>query len=87
VVGAILATGAHQFATPDAAADRAIRGKPALAIWGEADRTLRAEHFLPLFSAIFPAAPVRRLAGVGHYCFEDAPEAVAGLIAEFIRQA
>jgi len=71
VVGAILATGAHQFATPDAAADRAIRGK----------------HFLPLFSAIFPAAPVRRLAGVGHYCFEDAPEAVAGLIAEFIRQA
>lgn len=80
------ATGAHKFETPDPAADRAIRGKPALAIWGEADRTLHAEHFLPLFSAIFPDAPVRRLAGVGHYCFEDAPEVVGGLIADFIRQ-
>ena len=80
------ATDAHRFETPDAAADRSIRDKPALAIWGEADRTLRAEHFLPLFSAIFPAAPVKRLAGVGHYCFEDAPEAVTSLIAEFIRQ-
>ena len=28
------ATGAHRFETPDAAAERAIRGKPALAIWG-----------------------------------------------------
>lgn len=80
------ATGAHQFQTPDPAADRLIRSKPALAIWGEADRTLRAEHFLPLFSAIFPTAPVRRLAGVGHYCFEDAPEEIASLITEFIRQ-
>jgi cis-3-alkyl-4-acyloxetan-2-one decarboxylase len=62
------ATDAHRFETPNPAADRAIRGKPALAIWGEADRTLHAEHFLPLFSAIFPAAPVKRLSGVGHYC-------------------
>lgn len=80
------ATGAHQFEAPDPAADRLIRSKPALAIWGEADRTLHADHFLPLFSAIFPAAPVWRLAGVGHYCFEDAPQEIAGLIAEFIAQ-
>lgn len=80
------ATGAHQFEMPDPAAGRAIRSKPALAIWGEADRTLRAEHFLPLFSELFPAAPIKRLAGVGHYCFEDAPEDIGGLIAEFIRQ-
>ena len=80
------ATGAHQFATPDAAAERAIRSLPALAIWGEADRTLQAEHFLPLFSALFPAAPVKRLAGVGHYCFEDAPEAIGSLIADFLRE-
>jgi cis-3-alkyl-4-acyloxetan-2-one decarboxylase len=78
------ATGAHQFEAPTPAADRAIRSRPALAIWGEADRTLHADHFLPLFSAIFPAAPVRRLAGVGHYCFEDAPQDIAGLIVEFI---
>ena len=35
----------------------AIRDKPALAIWGDADRTLGAEHFLPLFTALFPSAP------------------------------
>ena len=80
------ATGVHRFETPDSAADRAIRGKPALAIWGEADRTLRAEHFLPLFKAVFPTAPVHSLAGVGHYCLEDAPDEAAALIADFIRQ-
>ncbi|WP_159009186.1 alpha/beta fold hydrolase [Bradyrhizobium sp. S69] len=81
-----IATGMHQFETPDAAADRAIRGRPALAIWGDADRTLHAEHFLPLFTQLFPAAPVHRLAGVGHYCLEDAPDEIGRLIAEFIRQ-
>jgi len=78
--------GAHRFETPDAAADRAIRAKPALAIWGEADRTLHAEHFLPLFAQLFPTAPVHRLTGVGHYCIEDAPDVVAALIASFVRQ-
>ena len=81
------ATGAHQFETPDPAAERAIRNKPALAIWGEADRTLHAEHFLPLFSAIFPAAPIERLPGVGHYCFEDAPETISRLIADFLQRS
>lgn len=80
------ATGAHRFETPDAAADRAIRSRPAIAIWGEADRTLHAEHFLPLFTQIFPSAPVRRLAGVGHYCLEDAPDEIGRLVADFIRQ-
>lgn len=80
------ATGAHRFETPDAAADRAIRARPALAIWGEADHTLHAGHFLPLFTQLFPAAPVYRLAGVGHYCLEDSPDEVAALVTEFIRQ-
>jgi pimeloyl-ACP methyl ester carboxylesterase len=78
------ANAAHRFEQPDAAAD--IRRKPALAIWGEADRTLHAEHFLPLFAAIFPTAPIARLAGVGHYCLEDAPSAITTLIAEFLHQ-
>jgi haloalkane dehalogenase len=80
------ATGAHKFEAPDPAAEREIRSKPALAIWGEADRTLRAEHFLPLFSTLFPIAPVARMAGVGHYCLEDAPGKVTGMISEFIQQ-
>ena len=81
------ATGAHQFEVPDPTAERIIRGKPALAIWGEADRTLHAEHFLPLFSALFPSAPIERLPGVGHYCFEDAPDIISGLIADFLRRS
>jgi cis-3-alkyl-4-acyloxetan-2-one decarboxylase len=80
------AIGAHRFEVPDAAADRAIRAKPALAIWGVADRTLHAEYFLPLFSELFPNAPIHRLAGVGHYCFEDAPNEVAALIVQFVNQ-
>ena len=80
------ATGAHRFEVPDAAARRAIATKPAMAIWGMADRTLHAEHFLPLFSELFPDAPVHRLPGVGHYSFEDAPGAIADHIATFLAQ-
>jgi haloalkane dehalogenase len=79
------ALGAHRFEQPDAAAVRAIRGRPALAIWGEADRTLQADYFLPLFRSLFPSAPVQRLPGVGHYCFEDAPETIATMIRDFIQ--
>jgi len=80
-----VAIGAHRFETPDAAALRAIRAVPALAIWGEADRTLRAEHFLPLFTDLWPSAPIHRLAGVGHYSLEDAPAPIASLVGEFLR--
>lgn len=80
------ATGAHRFEVPDAAAVQAIRALPALAIWGMADRTLQAEHFLPQFSSLFSGAPVHRLPGVGHYCLEDAPEAITALVAGFLRE-
>jgi haloalkane dehalogenase len=76
----------HRFETPGAAAELAIRAKPALAIWGTSDRTLHAEHFLPLFSELFPTAPIHLLAGVGHYCLEDAPDEIAALILQFLRQ-
>jgi haloalkane dehalogenase len=81
-----LATAAHRFEQPHAAAVREIRNKPALAIWGEADRTLQGEYFLPLFTDVFPAAPVERLSGVGHYCLEDAPGKIADLITGFLDQ-
>ncbi|MGV2184547.1 alpha/beta fold hydrolase [Rhizobium rhizogenes] len=79
------ATGAHQFEAPDVEAARAIRAKPALAIWGDADRTLHAAHFLPLFVQLFPGAPVHCLAGVGHYCLEDAPDEIGKLIKDFVQ--
>lgn len=77
---------AHSFEMPDAKAKREIQSRPALAIWGMADRTLHAEHFLPLFSELFPQAPIHKLAGVGHYCLEDAPEEIAAHITAFLRQ-
>ncbi len=78
------ATGAHKFEQPDAATKAELAKKPALAIWGDADRTLHAVHFLPLFSQAFPNGRVHRLPGVGHYSLEDAPEEVARLVAEFV---
>lgn len=88
-VGAIgwakgFATGTHQFETPDAATKTELAKKPALAIWGQADRTLQAQHFLPLFSQAFPTGKVHRLSGVGHYSPEDAPEEVSRLVMEFV---
>ena len=90
-VGAIgwakgFATGQHQFEQPDRAAKLAIQQKPALAIWGDEDRTLNARHFLPLFSQLFPDAPVHRLPNTGHYSPEDAPDDVARIVANFLKE-
>ena len=78
------AIGAHEFEKPDTATKAELARKPALAIWGEADRTLHAEHFLPLFGQAFPDGQVHRLPGAGHYSPEDAPEDVARLVAKFV---
>ncbi len=78
------ATGAHQFAVPDAATKASVQEKPALAIWGEQDRTLQPEHFLPLFTQLFPTAPVITLPSAGHYSLEDAPEEISKLVIDFV---
>ncbi|MGO4701411.1 alpha/beta fold hydrolase [Dyella sp. 2RAB6] len=80
------ALGIHRFEEPNESTWRAIQEKPAIAIWGMADRTLHARHFLPLFSALFPAAPIHKLDGVGHYSFEDAPEEIERLVRAFLQQ-
>ena len=78
------ATNAHRFEQPDAATRRALAVKPALAIWGEQDRTLHAAHFLPLFETAFPEGVIRLLAQAGHYSPEDAPLEVAELVLGFV---
>jgi len=88
-VGAIgwakgFATGAHRFELPDSAVLAELARKPALSLWGEADRTLHADQFLPLFRQVFPAGEIRRLAGAGHYSPEDAPHDVGRLVAHFV---
>jgi pimeloyl-ACP methyl ester carboxylesterase len=78
-----LALGAHRFAEPSPAAGEHARRIPALAIWGTQDRTLAAEHFLPLFRAAFPDGLVSELPGTGHYSPEDAPHIISPLLRLF----
>jgi len=80
------AEGAHRFEPADAPTARAVSRKPALAIWGMADRTLHPKHFIPLFSEAFANGTVRRLEDVGHYSHEDAPEEIATGIDEFLHE-
>lgn len=78
------ALGKHRFEEPNLSDIETLAAKPALALWGEADRTLFADQFLPLFQRAFPDGEVHRLAGVGHYSPEDAPQDVAEHVAQFI---
>lgn len=66
---------------PDAVA--ALRGKPAMMLYGMRDRVLLPHHFIPIFEDAFPGAPVFRLDDAGHFLQEDAPETVALLIDAF----
>lgn len=74
----------HQFEVPTQGAMAAMRGRPALAIWGMADQTLLGELFLPLFQAVFPLGEVERMEGVGHYCMEDAPGRIVARVRDFL---
>ena len=59
--------------------------KPAIGIFGEADRAIPADYAVASFKGMFPNGPVVRLPGVGHFLQEDAPEAVASMIELFIQ--
>jgi haloalkane dehalogenase len=74
----------HHFEIPDEETQAILAKKHALAVWGESDRTLNHQHFLPLFKQAFPNGQVHVLHDVGHYSPEDAPEKVARLVMEFI---
>jgi pimeloyl-ACP methyl ester carboxylesterase len=65
------------------AAVNAIRAKPAMMIYGMKDRVLLPHHFIPVFRAAFPDAPVHELVHAGHFLQEDAPETVAFLVRQF----
>jgi pimeloyl-ACP methyl ester carboxylesterase len=75
---------AHRFEQPGPEARERASRLPALTIWGSEDRTLAAEHFLPLFRETFPRGLVSELPGVGHYSPEDAPATITALIKLFL---
>ncbi len=69
--------------TPEATA--AIKAKPAMMIFGEADRALPQAFTIGCFKDLWPDAPVVTLPGVGHFLQEDAPETVSALIEQFVQ--
>lgn len=63
----------------------AIKQKPAMMIFGEADRALPQAFTIGCFKNLWPDAPVVTLPGVGHFLQEDAPEAVSSMIEQFVQ--
>lgn len=70
---------------PDPAAIAVLRQKPIMLAEGMHDRALLPEHFIPVFQAGFPGAPVVRLEHAGHFCQEDQPETLVALLEQFIQ--
>ncbi len=79
------ATGHHQFEIPSDETRSQLRDKPAMALWGQQDRTLHADHFLPLFRQAFPAGTVHEIDKAGHYSPEDQPALITHLIHHFMQ--
>lgn len=67
------------------AAVNALKQKPAMYVHGEADRALPMDFSIGCFKDMWPEGPVVTLPGVGHFLQEDAPEAVAALIGQFVQ--
>lgn len=60
-----------------------IEGIPALILWGVRDPAFPA-RFLEKWTALFDAAEVHRLEGVGHYPHEETPDVVEDRVARFL---
>ncbi len=63
----------------------ALQAIPAMCVVGEEERTTPPEVRILGFKSLWPNGPVVVLPGVGHFLQEDAPEAVAALIDQFIQ--
>jgi haloalkane dehalogenase len=68
----------------DAQALAAVKGKPAICIYGMQDRVLLPDYVIPAFEITFPGAPIHRLAQAGHFSPEDDPETITALIDGFV---
>jgi len=60
-----------------------FRDRPALVLWGERDWCFTTA-FCDAWQRRLPGASVHRLPGAAHYVVEDAPEEVAGRVADFL---
>jgi len=65
--------------------DLAAVGAPALILWGAVDpfAPVGAAH---RFAAALPGARLEILDGVGHFCFDEAPEACSAAVVRFLEE-
>ncbi len=59
--------------------------KPALLLEGLEDRAIPPAPAIADFRSLWPDAPVVEMAGVGHFCQEDAPDVLVSNIEQFIQ--
>ncbi len=57
---------------------------PALVIWGDGDRIV-PKSCADIYAAAIPGARLAVMPGVGHYADLEAPDALAGLITDFLK--
>jgi haloalkane dehalogenase len=62
-----------------------LRSKPAMLAEGMKDRAIPPDVALADFAANWPDGPIVKLPNAGHFCQEDAPEALVALIQQFIQ--
>ena len=60
---------------------------PAMYTHGLDDHAVPADLAMDAFRSVWPDAPVVPLAGVGHFCQEDAPDTLVALLRAFIQRA
>lgn len=70
---------------PDATSVAALRQKPVMMVEGMQDRALLPQHFMPIFRAGFPGAPLIQLEDAGHFCQEDQPDTLIALLEQFMQ--
>lgn len=63
----------------------ALVTKPAILLEGLEDQAIPPARAIADFTALWPDAPVVELPGVGHFCQEDAPEALVASIKQFLQ--
>ncbi|MCP4852841.1 MAG: alpha/beta fold hydrolase [Actinomycetia bacterium] len=59
--------------------------KPAILLEGMEDGAIPPDRAIADFRALWPDAPVVELPGVGHYCQEDAPNALVAQVKDFLQ--
>jgi haloalkane dehalogenase len=74
--------GSREFLAECEASLDALKEKPALILWGDADFAFRAKE-RERFEALFPHHRTVMLHGAGHYIWEDAPDEIASAIRDW----